>query len=263
MSIRRGIAGALVVAAVLSAAPAFAVSVNGVQGLAVRESGVYWNWLVDAADGNNLLRGLAATGCYYWSGTDWDRCTGTAGSQSVLAIGATTPSDAFANPTDAVLTFSLLGGWDADNAQWARAPLSTTAASYSNTGLPFLLGTAAVGVELNNGQVTTLSSVSSHFRELVSGIDANGTGDAFDMEATPMSKFTLTVDRTAGATDTVNVAFQCSLDGASFITILAVTDLSAEPVLQSVGDTPCLQVRYNVGTVGAGNTLTVSWVGTR
>ena len=77
------------------------------------------------------------------------------------------------------------------------------------------------------------------------------------MTMTPMAKFTMVIDRTAGTTDTVEVDLQCSINNTAFVQIATITDLTNEPALTSAANIPCAYARYNVVTVGSGNTLAI------
>jgi hypothetical protein len=53
------------------------------------------------------------------------RVTNIQGTSPWIVAGAKTPSDTFANPTDAVDSFALLAGWDATNSVWRRVQVDT------------------------------------------------------------------------------------------------------------------------------------------
>lgn len=95
----------------------------------------------------------------------------------------------------------------------------------------------------------------SYYQELT-GITANGAQAAIDMTDCPMSKFTMVVDRTAGATDVVEIDLEASLDGTLWFQIATITSLATDPNRVSVVDEPWRHFRANVVDVGAGNTLT-------
>lgn len=109
----------------------------------------------------------------------------------------------------------------------------------------------------------TWDGIRHSFTQSTTGIVANGAGTTVTMTTTPMSKYTLIVDRTAGSTNTVDIRLECSINNTAFVQIKALTDLTNEPVLGSIGDVPCSYMRYNVVTVGAGNTLAIDVLATR
>jgi hypothetical protein len=78
-----------------------------------------------------------------------------------------------------------------------------------------------------------------------------------------MSKYTMIIDRTAGTTDVVEIDLQCSINNTAFVQIATITSLVNEPVLTSIGDIPCAYMRYNVVTVGSGNTVSIDLLATR
>jgi hypothetical protein len=89
------------------------------------------------------------------------------------------------------------------------------------------------------------------------------------MTTTPMSHFTLVIDRTVGATDAVEIDLECSIDGtiwpANTMEIVSIVTLAVEPARagSTTSTIPCNYMRYNVVTVGAGNTLTIQLLATR
>ena len=98
-------------------------------GLAVAETATKWNNIKDAAVGDNLTTGILVGGTYLFDGTNWDRARGdiTYGldvdvTRMPAVVGNKTPSDAYANPTDHVGTWSLSGVFDGTN--WRRWLLS-------------------------------------------------------------------------------------------------------------------------------------------
>ncbi len=214
---------------------------------------------------------------------------------SITAVGTTTPGFSFAKPTDALTSFSLSAGWNGST--WE--PLFSGSSDSDSLGVNTagVLRTTSLGYVWdsanslwrrqagggNNGDNITadalgLSKILSSTTELggtswdrvrhsfnqgTGGITTNGVGTTVDMSNTPMSKFTMVVDRTAGATNVVEIDLECSVDGSVFVQIGTITDLTNEPVLTSVDGTPCLNIRYNVVTVGAGNTISVALLAMR
>ncbi len=138
---------------------------------------------------------------------------------------------------------------------WDRVRTAQT--TDGGTGIGFL-GVGAYGF---NG--TTWDRLRHSFSQSTTGINANGAGTTLSMATTPMAKFTLLVDRTAGATDVVEIDLECSLDATIFAaTTATITSLAGEPVLVALATTPCVAIRYNVVTVGVGNTLTIQLLAT-
>lgn len=110
---------------------------------------------------------------------------------------------------------------------------------------------------------TVWDQVRGSFTQSTTGITGNGAGTTVTMTTTPMSKYTMIIDRTAGSTNVVEVDLQCSVNNTAFVQINTVTDLTNEPVLVATGDIPCNYLRYNVVTVGSGNTLAIDLLATR
>lgn len=123
-----GIAAGLLLAVVLSNFGISQVSTLG--GLAVAQ-GTRWNNVRDAAIGDGLTAGiLPASIMMFDSGTGtFNRLRGSTTfgilvdvariqGGTLTVAGNRTPSDTFANPTDAIASFSLLSYWD--GTQWVR-----------------------------------------------------------------------------------------------------------------------------------------------
>lgn len=101
-------------------------AIQQIAGLAVAQSSTKWNNIKDAIVGDSLTNGLPATALYEFDGTNWDRVRGdsTYGldvdvTRIPAIVGAKTPADAYANLTDALGTWSLLGLWNGTT--WDRA----------------------------------------------------------------------------------------------------------------------------------------------
>ena len=101
------------------------------------------------------------------------------------------------------------------------------------------------------------------FTQTTADITTNAAGTSINETATPMSKHTMIVDRTAGATNVVDIRIECSIDDVDYVQIASITDLTNEPALVSQDGTACLYMRYNVATIGAGNTVQIHLLDTR
>ncbi len=103
----------------------------------------------------------------------------------------------------------------------------------------------------------------SAWYQSTTGITANGAGTAKDMRSFPPARYSMQVTRTAGSTNAVEIRLELSLDGSNWWSAGSITDLSTNPNLISVADRPANYMRYNVVTVGAGNTLAIQIIATR
>lgn len=103
----------------------------------------------------------------------------------------------------------------------------------------------------------------SHYSQSTTGVTTNAAGTTVDMTNTPPTKYTMVIDRTVGATNVVEIDLQCSINNTAFVQVATITDLTNEPALTSTDGTPCVYMRYNVVTVGAGNTLAIDLLATR
>jgi hypothetical protein len=213
--------------------PLAKTAVSVLSGLAVAQSSTNWKPLKDGAFGDNVTNGVGVFSPYVFDGTNFDRARGditngldvdvTRVSGSVTMIGDNTPADDYTNPTDAIDTNTL-------NSE--------------------LGGTTWDRIRHSWGQSTT-------------GVTTNAAGTTVDMTATAVSKYTMIIDRTVGATNVVEIDLQCSINNTAFVQIATITDLTNEPALVSTDGVPCFYMRYNVVTVGTGNTLAIDLLAMR
>ncbi len=257
--------GALVASIILAVYGQSAIQT--IAGLAVAQTATQWNSVKDAAFGDNMTSGVLAAGCVLFDGTNFDRCYGditngldvdvTRVGGTVTIAGASTPADNFANPTTAVTTWSLLGCFDGTT--WDRCLNSTHGDTVTTASG---LNTASITYELDSAG-TNNERVRNSFTQSTTGVVANGAGTTVSMVTTPMQAYTMVIDRTAGTTNVVEIDLQCAINNVAFVQIATITDLTNEPVLASITGVPCQQMRYNVVTVGAGNTLAIDLLATR
>lgn len=129
-----------------------------------------------------------------------------------------------------------------------EAPSPPVDAQSNAITIPATLG---LNVEFNG---TTWDRGRHSFFQNTTGIVANGAGTAVDISTTPMSKFAIQVVRTVGA-----AAFVVDLEGGlidgNYFRIVAHSAVDGDITWQV--DRPVRFMRYNVTTVGVGNTLTV------
>ena len=96
------------------------------------------------------------------------------------------------------------------------------------------------------------------FSQTTSGITTNAEGAVINMEDEVMSKYLMTVHRTAGTTDVVEVDLKVSIDGIDYVQIATVTSMATTPTSANANGYPAQFMQYNVVTVGTGNTLRIS-----
>lgn len=243
-------------------------AIQTVAGLAVAQTGTLWNNLRDLAAGDDLTTGVMAAGCTLYDGTNFDRCRGdtangldvdvTRVTGSITVVGDNTPADNYANPTDALDTNTLLSAFDGST--WDRVRALANNADDVTVSTSGNLSSQSFGYEFDG---TTFDRVRHSFSQSTAGVTTNAAGATLVETTTPMQNHTMQVDRTAGSTDAVEVDLQCSLDGTDFTQIATITSLVGEPVLATAANTACPNIRYNVVTVGAGNTLQIHLISTR
>ncbi len=209
-------------------------AIQQIAGLAVAQTATRWNNVQDGSAGDDLTEGLIAVTPMVYDGTNFDRPRGdiangidvdvTRISGTTTTAGDNTPADGYTNPTDALDVHAL-------NAHF-------------------------------NG--TTWDRVYHSFSQSVAGITTDaGGGTSVDMSLSPMNDYVMVIDRTAGATDVVEIDLECSIDNSIFSQIETITSLATEPAFINKPDVPCNYMRYNVVTVGAGNTITVQLLATK
>ena len=90
------------------------------------------------------------------------------------------------------------------------------------------------------------------------GVNGNGVGATLTFDR-PMSKFCMQVLRTAGG-NVSSIGLQGGIDMTVGSNIIAAADQGAG-LTTFVVDKPCKAIRYNVVTIGAGNTFTINIMG--
>ena len=269
---------------------AYPAAVRSITGLAVAQSDTQWNRLKDAAFGDNATDGIGAYSLYLFDGTNFDRARGDTTNGLEVDVTRTIPgtgATALGKAEDAVHasgdtgievlcvrndTLSALAGTDGD---YAPCQVNADGALYVDTSSG---GGVTPADDLTNpidsSNSNTLNSefdgstwdrTRHSFSQDTTGITTNGAGTTVVMTTTPMSKFAMTIDRTAGSTDAVEIDLECNTNNANSIPvqIATVTSLTNEPVYTSIDGSPCESIQYNIVTVGSGNTLTVQLLAVR
>ena len=135
------------------------------------------------------------------------------------------------------------------NANGADILLGTEADNSSNPS-----SSLTVRSDTHEFDGSTWDRIRHSFKQTTTGITGTGAGTTLDMTTTPMSKFAIMVDRTAGASAFV-VNLEGSIDGTNWSTLVAHSAVDGDTTF--VVDKPVDRIRYNVTTIGAGNTLTI------
>ena len=98
------------------------------------------------------------------------------------------------------------------------------------------------------------------------GIVDNDSTATIDMSASPAKDYCFTIERTDGATDTIDVDFDASLDNTTWFTLATITDVSSDFNSSIISNKPYRYVRYYVNEVGSDlgneNTLAVQILAT-
>jgi len=206
---------------------------------------------------------IAVTGTFFQS-TQPVSIAGTVTVDTELPA-AVVLGDALSNPTSPLVGACLLV-YDTSSGQWERLQGNgTNIDGVLNSAIGSLNARAFVYETNLSGN---LDRVKHSFGQTTTGIVANGAGTAINMTTTPMSKFTIIVDRTAGSTNTVEINLEGSYDGVIWPgtnqSIIQILSLAVEPAMVRDGVSgPFNYIRYNVVTIGAGNTVTIQLLATR
>ena len=221
-------------------------AISNISGIAVQGSSIQWNNVKDASQGNALTNGLPATAVYGYNGTTWDGMPGTTANGldvdvtrvqgTVTIAGATTPADAFANPTTALTGWTLNGVFNGTT--WDRRR-SATADALASTGL------AASGLMGYNGAtwdrlrtapapatlgtpISVVAFLQANALLASAARTANGDSGALTGYGSFRSGI-IQVDVTAasGTTPTLDVYIDTTTDGTTWINMAHLTQLTA------------------------------------
>lgn len=245
-------------------------AVQTISGLAVAQSPTNWKFVKDAAFGDNATDGVLASSPYLYDGVNFDPARGdTTNGMDVdvtripAIVGDNTPADAYTTPTDAQDVQAFLSGYNGTTHDLLRS-------GGNNVNNTTPLSTGILEIKATNYEFdgTTWDRVTNHFFQTTTGITTDaGGGTTLITGATTTTKYTMIIDRTAGATDVIEVHLECSLDNVIFSNtndaLISVTTTANEPTRNSFDGAPCRGIRYNVVTVGAGNTLTIQILAAR
>ena len=178
-------------------------------------------------------KGVLAVGPLMYNGTNWDRLRGDATNglktQGTLT-GTVTPSDTFANPTTAVVTYSLIGGWD--GTQWVR--ISETA--IGSDAVPAVTALSTFNYSLIYNPASTV------WNRMYTGIN---TGQALTDSSSNASNII--------STDTTT-------------TVKATGGILNAVFINTAGTAPASITFYNIaaagctGTPASGNTMTIQTI---
>jgi hypothetical protein len=215
--------------------------VTQISGLAVAQSNTKWNRLKDMAQGDGQTSGIAFYSPCLWNGASCDRQRGSIASGAEVNVrafsGSSTPADTFANPTTAIVSYSLGGlfngtTWD----RWRSANV------FGDGGTGF--GAGLVASSIFNG--TTFDRESSISASKLTATTSVGTAltvplSTWSITSTPAVATQATASRASGGGTVRHVA--TAVSGC-----LATGATAQTPILMHLRD----------GAAGAG-TIIRSW----
>lgn len=235
-------AGWLCIATVLGlgvAMIAYPAAVNQVAGLAIAQSATQWNQLKDMAQGDAQATGAGLFSPCLWNGLTCDRQRGSIANGAQVDVtrlgGASTPTDAFANPTTTNNLWVLNSIFNGTT--WDRVR-SATADALPSTGI-----TAAGLVGWNGGSWDRLHAVSAgnNTATTINGALQVTQASTWSVTNTPAVATQATASKAAGGGTVRHVA-------ASITVCVAANGTAQTPLLFHLRD----------GATGAG-TILRSW----
>ena len=93
------------------------------------------------------------------------------------------------------------------------------------------------------------------FNQSTAGVNSNGVGSSISLATTPMSKFTIMVLLTIGSAAYV-VDLEGQINGIGWVSLGTLSSGNTPDMLHVVNK-PVNAIRYNVTTIGGGNTMTI------
>jgi hypothetical protein len=241
-------------------------TITELTGIAIAQSPTKWNNLKDAYVGDALVNGLMATGLYAYNGTAWDRVRGTIAnglsvsfpSTAIMVVnGSSTPSDSFANPTNAVTTWSLSGLWNGTTWQRMLSDVSgrlkiigtdtpsDTFANPINALTTFgLMGVwnGSVWTRWNGVITATSTPPQTALLTLLIASNATGPGSSFYLNSL-LSKHTWTISVT-NTPSSISTNLEGSIDNSSWYVL--DTSISNTTEMRHVVNKPILYLRANI-----------------
>lgn len=152
----------------------------------------------------------------------------------------------------------LIGANDGTNLQGITTYQGVDGASSGKIGL--YTGATLIATSNNNG-TGGLNKIEQMQYFSTTGLSANGAGTSRSHTLSPYSTFSMQVVRTAGASAYV-VDLEGSQDGANWVQLGSLSSSSATDMLHVVNKVVRYH-RYNITTIGGGNTLSVITVATK
>ena len=102
---------------------------------------------------------------------------------------------------------------------------------------------------------STWNELRHSFNQSTANINSNGAGTSLSLATTPMSRFTIIVLLTAGSAAFI-VDLEGQINGIGWVPLGTLSSSSSIDALHVVNK-PVNAIRYNVTTIGGGNTMTI------
>ncbi|KKN26919.1 hypothetical protein LCGC14_0869910 [marine sediment metagenome] len=122
--------------------------------------------------------------------------------------------------------------------------------AYSNNQATLLVSTYQY--EFNG---TSWDRIRHSFNQSTAGVNSNGAGTTLSLATTPLSKFTIIVLLTVGSAAFV-VDLEGQVNGIGWVALGTLSSSSSIDALHVVNK-PVNAIRFNVTTIGGGNTMTI------
>lgn len=174
----------------------------------------------DASGGDNLQNGLPSTAVYGFDGLSWDRIRGdstfgldvdvTRMPTNLDITGSSTPADAYANPTDAINSWSFIAIWNGTGWDRARGDI-TNGLDVDVTRVPIIINSNTSNTALNiTADASNLVKASSGtVNKVITNIVGDASKVAFYNDSTVPcdTGYLFTVDTTAIGVADINHEF--------------------------------------------------------
>ncbi len=136
--------------------------------------------------------------------------------------------------------------------QGANAAVITSMALDTIATATMGLAVRNFGYEFNG---TSFDRIRHSFNQSTAGVNSNGAGTILSLATTPLSKFTIIVLLTVGSAAYV-VDLEGQVNGIGWVPLGTLSSSSAIDALHVVNK-PVNAIRFNVTTIGGGNTMTI------
>ncbi len=135
-----------------------------------------------------------------------------------------------------------------------------TITALDNDAQPATLNAISSIAALHEFNGTSWDRIRHSFNQSTAGVNSNGAGTTLSLATTPLSRFTIMVLLTVGSAAYV-VDLEGQVNGIGWVPIGTLSSSSSIDALHVVNK-PVNAIRFNVTTIGGGNTMTIGLLAT-